>query len=67
MLSTLGRELAAGRPLTEVRARLGDQPGFQALCHRLDELDLDDLHLALLEAFGSELRPTVGDGGWPGE
>ncbi|MCA9551795.1 MAG: serine/threonine protein kinase [Myxococcales bacterium] len=65
MLAALGRELAAGRPLTEVRARLGDQPGFVALCHRLDELDLDDLHLALLEAFGSELRPTVGDGHWP--
>lgn len=61
MLSTLGRELAAGRPLTAARAHLGDQPAFQELCQRLDALSLDDLHLALLEAFGSELRPTVGD------
>jgi len=61
LLSELGRHVAAGRALEDVRAKLGDSPTFARLCERLDALELDDVHLALLEAFGSELRPTVED------
>lgn len=60
MLGELGRGIAAGRTLDEVRAELGDRPSFARLCQRLEALELDDLHLTLLEAFGNELRPTIG-------
>ncbi len=61
LLASLGRQVSSGRSLEEARADLGDSPRYLKLCEKLDALQLDDIHLALLEAFGTELRPTVNE------
>ncbi|MEQ8278779.1 MAG: serine/threonine-protein kinase [Deltaproteobacteria bacterium] len=56
LLADFGREVTGGRTLIEAQVALGKSAPFARLCHELERLRLDEVHLALLEAFGPAAR-----------
>ncbi len=56
LLADFGQQIAAKKPLAEARAAVGTSAAFVRLCHDLERLRLDEVHLALLEAFGDRVR-----------
>lgn len=56
LLADFGQQIAANKPLADARVAVGSSAAFVRLCHDLERLRLDEVHLALLEAFGGRVR-----------